>query len=202
MGAPEGGLRLDQLEPSLGRIDTALDGADLRPHLAQHLQESQGLLPVRGVVLRRQGVERIQRQPVRLHLVEEATQFGVMRIDPTRRVTGFLEKPKNPEPMPGETGRCLANMGVYVFDANFLFEELCRDATVQNSSARERSHQASGSTPATTSTGAPCTGVLKSNSSTPAQNDTRNSASSACTIEGIAQASASAPADHTRNAVG
>jgi glucose-1-phosphate adenylyltransferase len=57
-----------------------------------------------------------------------------MRIDSDRRVNGFLEKPKNPEPMPGETNRCLANMGVYVFDANFLFEELCRDATVQTSS--------------------------------------------------------------------
>ena len=66
--------------------------------------------------------------------LEEATQFGVMRIDAGHRVTGFLEKPKNPEPMPGETNRCLANMGVYVFDANFLFEELCRDATVQTSS--------------------------------------------------------------------
>lgn len=65
--------------------------------------------------------------------LEEATQFGVMQIDRSRNVTGFVEKPPNPEPMPGETDRCLANMGVYVFDANFLFEELCRDATVTNS---------------------------------------------------------------------
>ena len=65
--------------------------------------------------------------------LEEATQFGVMRIDESRRITGFLEKPKHPEPSPGETNRCLANMGVYVFDANFLFEELCRDATIAGS---------------------------------------------------------------------
>lgn len=65
--------------------------------------------------------------------LEEATQFGVMRIDESRQVTGFLEKPQNPEPSPGETNRCLANMGVYVFDANFLFEELCRDATISTS---------------------------------------------------------------------
>ena len=66
--------------------------------------------------------------------LKEATEFGVMRVDADRRVTGFLEKPKHPEPSPGETDRCLANMGVYVFDANFLFEELCRDATVAESS--------------------------------------------------------------------
>lgn len=65
--------------------------------------------------------------------LDEATQFGVMRIDESRNITGFLEKPKHPEPSPGETNRCLANMGVYVFDANFLFEELCRDATVATS---------------------------------------------------------------------
>src|SRR5918993_1282287 len=28
--------------------------------------------------------------------LKEATEFGVMRIDESRRVTGFLEKPKNP----------------------------------------------------------------------------------------------------------
>lgn len=65
--------------------------------------------------------------------LREASEFGVMRVDESRRVTGFLEKPKNPEPSPGETDRCLANMGVYVFDANFLFEELCRDATITDS---------------------------------------------------------------------
>lgn len=65
--------------------------------------------------------------------LEESSQFGVMQIDMDRRVTGFLEKPKTTDPMPGETSRCLANMGVYVFDANFLFDELCRDATVQKS---------------------------------------------------------------------
>lgn len=65
--------------------------------------------------------------------LEESNQFGVMEIDQDRRVTGFLEKPERADPMPGETSRCLANMGVYVFDANFLFDELCRDATVQKS---------------------------------------------------------------------
>lgn len=65
--------------------------------------------------------------------LRESDQFGVMEIDASHRVTHFLEKPKTADPMPGSTDHCLANMGVYVFDANFLFEELCRDATVPDS---------------------------------------------------------------------
>lgn len=65
--------------------------------------------------------------------ISESSQFGVMQIDDSRRITGFLEKPAHTEPMPGSNDHFLANMGVYVFDAHFLFEELCRDATLMNS---------------------------------------------------------------------
>lgn len=56
-------------------------------------------------------------------------QLGVLEINSDRRVIGFEEKPDNPKPSPGRTDQCLASMGVYVFSARFLFEELCRDAT-------------------------------------------------------------------------
>ncbi|HZM33196.1 MAG TPA: glucose-1-phosphate adenylyltransferase [Burkholderiales bacterium] len=60
--------------------------------------------------------------------LEEASGFGLMSVDATDRVVGFDEKPSNPKPMPGSTDRALASMGVYVFNAPFLFEQLIRDA--------------------------------------------------------------------------
>ncbi len=65
--------------------------------------------------------------------VDEAKEFGVMQIDQSQRIIGFQEKPANPEPLPGEPGVCFASMGIYVFKARFLFEQLCRDATIENS---------------------------------------------------------------------
>ena len=65
--------------------------------------------------------------------LEEGRSFGVMGIDEDRRVTQFAEKPADPAPMPGRPDTCLASMGIYAFDAAFLFEELCRDATVPGS---------------------------------------------------------------------
>ncbi len=63
----------------------------------------------------------------------EGDQFGVMHIDSQNRVIEFREKPKHPDPMPGDPTRCLASMGIYVFNANFLYEQLCRDATQSDS---------------------------------------------------------------------
>jgi len=60
---------------------------------------------------------------------EAATQFGVMQIDTSQRIVGFEEKSPAPKTMPGDDGHCLASMGIYVFTARFLFEQLCRDAT-------------------------------------------------------------------------
>jgi len=65
--------------------------------------------------------------------LEEGTDFGVMGVDAEGRVERFDEKPANPPPLPDDPTRCLASMGVYVFNARVLFEELCRDATVQSS---------------------------------------------------------------------
>ncbi|QDU81352.1 Glucose-1-phosphate adenylyltransferase [Polystyrenella longa] len=66
--------------------------------------------------------------------LEEGTEFGVMQIDSSRRIIDFAEKPANPKPSPEDPTQCLASMGIYVFNANFLFEQLCRDATDRDSS--------------------------------------------------------------------
>ncbi|MHB8866050.1 MAG: GlgC family sugar phosphate nucleotidyltransferase, partial [Pirellulaceae bacterium] len=39
------------------------------------------------------------------------------------------EKSDEPKTIPGDSRHCLASMGIYVFTARFLFEQLCRDAT-------------------------------------------------------------------------
>ncbi|MCA9240781.1 MAG: glucose-1-phosphate adenylyltransferase [Planctomycetales bacterium] len=64
---------------------------------------------------------------------EEATAFGVMQVDSQNRVIGFEEKSPNPKTIPGDPKHCLASMGIYVFNAPFLFDELCKDATLPNS---------------------------------------------------------------------
>lgn len=60
---------------------------------------------------------------------ESAKEFGVMQIKNDQRIVGFEEKSQEPKTMPGDDQHCLASMGIYVFSARFLFEELCRDAT-------------------------------------------------------------------------
>ncbi|TXT38994.1 MAG: glucose-1-phosphate adenylyltransferase [Planctomycetota bacterium] len=65
--------------------------------------------------------------------LRDGRQFGVMQIDSNRRIVNFREKPADPDPIPGDPTRCLASMGIYVFNTKFLFEQLCNDATNQNS---------------------------------------------------------------------
>lgn len=61
--------------------------------------------------------------------IEEASAFGVMSVNEEGRIVGFQEKPKeNPVAIPGQPDRILASMGVYVFNAAFLYEQLVRDA--------------------------------------------------------------------------
>lgn len=65
--------------------------------------------------------------------VEEAKEFGVMQIDGDNRIVGFEEKSPTPKTMPGDDAHSLASMGIYVFNARFLFDQLCQDATLQDS---------------------------------------------------------------------
>ena len=64
----------------------------------------------------------------------EARSFGVMSVEESGRVSGFEEKPTEPRPMPGAPDRALASMGVYVFNAPFLYEQLIRDSDDRRSS--------------------------------------------------------------------
>ena len=59
---------------------------------------------------------------------KEASAFGVMAVDANDRITSFLEKPANPPSMPGKPDSALASMGIYVFETEFLLEQLRRDA--------------------------------------------------------------------------
>jgi glucose-1-phosphate adenylyltransferase len=58
----------------------------------------------------------------------EATGFGVMQVDKDLNITEFYEKPKDPPGIPGDPNNALASMGIYVFETEFLFEQLRRDA--------------------------------------------------------------------------
>lgn len=64
----------------------------------------------------------------------QARAFGVMSVNESRRIIGFNEKPENPEPIPGRDDVALASMGIYVFNAAFLYEQLIKDADSPNSS--------------------------------------------------------------------
>ncbi len=64
--------------------------------------------------------------------LEAARQFGVMEVDSEFRLLGFEEKPDHPKSIPGEPEHALSSMGIYVFNARFLFEQLCLDATRPN----------------------------------------------------------------------
>jgi glucose-1-phosphate adenylyltransferase len=60
--------------------------------------------------------------------IEEASRFGVMAVDDDYRVTQFDEKPANPAPIPGDPSKAFASMGIYLFKAQSLREELIADA--------------------------------------------------------------------------
>ncbi|MEJ1296947.1 MAG: glucose-1-phosphate adenylyltransferase [Candidatus Sedimenticola sp. (ex Thyasira tokunagai)] len=66
--------------------------------------------------------------------LEEAKSLGVMSVDKTSQVTAFVEKPANPEPMVGQPEKALASMGIYIFNTDFLYDQLIRDAGDPDSS--------------------------------------------------------------------
>jgi len=64
----------------------------------------------------------------------ESSGFGIIDVGDDDIIRSFLEKPADPPAMPGKPDKSLASMGIYVFDAKFLFDELRRDAADPNSS--------------------------------------------------------------------
>jgi glucose-1-phosphate adenylyltransferase len=60
--------------------------------------------------------------------LEDARGFGVMAIDDDEAIVRFDEKPADPCPIPGKPDRALASMGIYIFNAQFLYDLLSTDA--------------------------------------------------------------------------
>jgi glucose-1-phosphate adenylyltransferase len=66
--------------------------------------------------------------------VKRAREFGVMSVDADSRVRSFQEKPQDPETIPGRPDLALASMGIYVFNRDFLLEQVIKDADTRTSS--------------------------------------------------------------------
>ncbi|WP_017349988.1 glucose-1-phosphate adenylyltransferase [Pantoea sp. A4] len=65
--------------------------------------------------------------------IAEASAFGVMAVDEGNKVVGFVEKPTNPPAMPGDDTQSLASMGIYVFNAAYLYQLLEEDLLEEKS---------------------------------------------------------------------
>ncbi|HLW37098.1 MAG TPA: glucose-1-phosphate adenylyltransferase, partial [Candidatus Eremiobacteraceae bacterium] len=65
--------------------------------------------------------------------LHNAADLGTMRVDESDRITAFAEKSPTPIPSPKRPGMALASMGIYVFTATFLYEQLARDAALADS---------------------------------------------------------------------
>jgi len=59
--------------------------------------------------------------------LDEASAFGVMAVDAQRKIIDFVEKPANPPAMPDQPDKALASMGIYIFDADYLYRLLEAD---------------------------------------------------------------------------
>ena len=70
---------------------------------------------------------------VEVPIEEAAGELGVMTVDESGRVIAFDEKPERPNPIPGKPGFCLASMGNYIFNTDFLYEQVIKDADTTDS---------------------------------------------------------------------
>jgi len=66
--------------------------------------------------------------------INEASQYGLLKVNDADRILGFQEKPENPRPKPGHDDIALASMGIYLFSTDFLVETLKQDAKSKTSS--------------------------------------------------------------------
>ncbi|MCV2884162.1 glucose-1-phosphate adenylyltransferase [Aestuariibacter sp. AA17] len=57
-----------------------------------------------------------------------AGQLGVVGVNQCNQIVDFEEKPLHPKPVPDDPTQCLASMGIYVFNKDFLIRCLCNDA--------------------------------------------------------------------------
>lgn len=65
--------------------------------------------------------------------IEEASSFGIVGMDSSGMATSFIEKPKDPEHMPGNPHMSLVSMGNYVFNTRLLIDVLTKDAQNKDS---------------------------------------------------------------------
>jgi len=65
--------------------------------------------------------------------IEEASDFGIMQVEVSGKVTGFQEKPAEPVPSPHNPKVALVSMGIYLFNAEFLYQKLAEDAIIPGS---------------------------------------------------------------------
>lgn len=61
--------------------------------------------------------------------VEDAKGFGVMAVNEKLKVKAFVEKPEVPPTVDGRPDTSLASMGIYVFNADYLYEKLEAEAS-------------------------------------------------------------------------
>ncbi len=64
----------------------------------------------------------------------EGSSFGILKINEAQEVENFLEKPADPPGLPGNPDFSLVSMGVYIFRAEVLVEEIIKDAKKKASS--------------------------------------------------------------------
>jgi len=65
---------------------------------------------------------------IEVPISEAANTLGVMCVDSQNRIYRFHEKPSEPCPLDNKPGYTLASMGNYVFNSEFLIEQLLKDA--------------------------------------------------------------------------
>ena len=65
---------------------------------------------------------------------EEAKAFGVMAVNEQWQITDFVEKPAEPPTLHDKPDASLVSMGVYIFNAKYLYAELARDMADPTSS--------------------------------------------------------------------
>jgi glucose-1-phosphate adenylyltransferase len=66
--------------------------------------------------------------------LDQASSFGIVHVDERDAIVRFKEKPTHPEPMPGSQNTALASMGIYLFNAQYLYGLLKADAARSDSS--------------------------------------------------------------------
>lgn len=59
---------------------------------------------------------------------EESVNFGIIEVDSKNQVSGFQEKPQEPRTIPGDPNMIYGSMGIYLFNADVLLNELAVDA--------------------------------------------------------------------------